>query len=892
MVPTPLQSVLRQVCGLGAENRSDGELLRAFTRGEDSNAFALLLKRHSSMVLAVCRRVLQQLQDAEDAFQATFLLLARNSHAIGNRESAAGWLHETAYRMAQNARRARLRRQRHEGRARTMRPANPVWEATWREVQVVLDDELRRLPAVYREVFVLCSLENRSAAQAAKILCIQEGTVRSRLSRARARLQQALRRRGVSLTAVLAAAGLVGGTATARASMTLISSTLHAASQVAAGKTLTTAVVSATVTELLQRGNSAMILTKVKTTALVVLLLALPSMGAYQYVAAGGLSPLPRLSDPVNQPPSASQTAGRSAGTEVATRVTAQTIQIHGRVLNPEGAPLVGAELCLRASARQTVPFRARSGPDGRFAFRVARTEFDPDNPQPLAYQLLAVAKGYGCAWVTSQPTAEELTLRLVPDLVVAGRILDAEGKAVVGATLTVTGVADGKGDKGWTGPLPGQPAALTTAGDGGFQLSGTGRGRVVKLRLEGTGIASAELDVKGTPFEYQAAVSRPIEGMVCDKGTGKPLADVEVSQKSGLCKTVTDQQGRYQLLGVAKAPSYTLVVKPPDGLHFQRELPLQDTPGLEALPCNVELEQGSILVTGKVKDKATGKPLAGALVAYNPVYPNDTATKMSAGSYPESKTTTAQDGSYTLRVMPGAGVLCVAGPDLDAYMQASLAPQDIKAFFKAPVEQGTLTIDLGGGTRMPLLGQYNALVLLEPDEQTKTLEKDIALDTGGERHGRVVGPDGKPLAGALIGGLGLRVVVRGADFVVRGINLGQRRPLLFLHKEKSLGFYLKALPDDKADPLVIKLQPCGSISGRLLDVDGQPMANFRFGLAAAGGLVGVYTTDKDGRFHLQGLVPGLMHRLENPQAGAMEIASTVVQSGKATDLGDLHLSE
>src|SRR5438128_4179562 len=171
MAHVQLGTVLRYVRGIAAAGstacQSDSALLRAFASNNDQAAFTQLVKRHGPLVLAVCRRALANLPDAEDAFQATFLLLARKADSLRRVESLAGWLHGVAYRTAGHARRAAQRRQQHERRARAMHTASPEWEVMWREVQAVLDEEVQRLPMIYREAFVLCCLENKSAQEAA-----------------------------------------------------------------------------------------------------------------------------------------------------------------------------------------------------------------------------------------------------------------------------------------------------------------------------------------------------------------------------------------------------------------------------------------------------------------------------------------------------------------------------------------------------------------------------------------------------------------------------------------------------------------------------------------------------------------------------------------------------
>src|SRR5262249_14430013 len=149
----------------------DRELLDGFVAGRDEAAFAALVARHGPLVLRVCRRVLRHEQDAEDAFQATFLVLAQHGVAIRKREVLANWLHGVAYRTAMSAKRTAARRRSREARPRE-RPA--AVSPSWDDVQAVLDEEIHRLPDVFRAAFVLCVLQGKSVAEAAAELAVKE----------------------------------------------------------------------------------------------------------------------------------------------------------------------------------------------------------------------------------------------------------------------------------------------------------------------------------------------------------------------------------------------------------------------------------------------------------------------------------------------------------------------------------------------------------------------------------------------------------------------------------------------------------------------------------------------------------------------------------------------
>ncbi len=184
---------------------TDAQLLQRFACRREESAFAALVRRHGALVWGVCRHLLHHHQDAEDAFQATFLVLARRAAAVRRSEAVGSFLHGVAYRIARKARQRDRTRQAHESRAAGRAEDRPPEDLAWRELQAVLDEEVRRLPAAYREAFVLCCLEGMSRGEAARELGCREGTVSSRVARARYLLQDWLARRGVTLPAALCA---------------------------------------------------------------------------------------------------------------------------------------------------------------------------------------------------------------------------------------------------------------------------------------------------------------------------------------------------------------------------------------------------------------------------------------------------------------------------------------------------------------------------------------------------------------------------------------------------------------------------------------------------------------------------------------------------------------
>jgi RNA polymerase sigma factor (sigma-70 family) len=261
---------------------SDAQLLEQFTGGQDQAAFTTLVRRHGAMVLGVCRHVLQHQQDAEDAFQVTFLVLARHAATVRKRASLASWLHGVAYRTALAARRAAARRRAHERRAEVVPRRNAAGGLEWREAQAALEEEVGRLSERYKAAFVLCCLEGRSQAEVARELGLKEGTVSSRLGRARKQLQDRLARRGIVLTALLAATAEADGVVPAA----LAASTARAAAQYAAGEAAAAGLLSPTAATLLQAVAHGAFLTKFKAALAVLVLLGGLAGAAAGFLAA------------------------------------------------------------------------------------------------------------------------------------------------------------------------------------------------------------------------------------------------------------------------------------------------------------------------------------------------------------------------------------------------------------------------------------------------------------------------------------------------------------------------------------------------------------------------------------------------------------------------------
>jgi RNA polymerase sigma factor (sigma-70 family) len=285
---------------------TDGQLLETFIARREDAAFAALVRRHGPMVLAVCRRVLRHEQDAEDAFQATFLVLACKAESVVPRRQVGSYLHAVAYRTALKARSHNARRRDRERAWATLPRPEPA-EEMWQELQALLDHEIGRLSEKYRAAVVLCDLEGKTIREAALLLGCPQGTVAGRLARARALLARGFARRRLTLSAgPLAASAAVPG---ALAAATARGACLFPVHKAAIPGILADAAVALTKEVL-----NSMLATKVKLVALAALALVVIGTGVGAYLQRTAAAPpvVPPADDTPRTRPREPADAGRA----------------------------------------------------------------------------------------------------------------------------------------------------------------------------------------------------------------------------------------------------------------------------------------------------------------------------------------------------------------------------------------------------------------------------------------------------------------------------------------------------------------------------------------------------------------------------------------------------
>jgi RNA polymerase sigma factor (sigma-70 family) len=389
---------------------SEGQLLHRFATG-DQGAFEALVARHGPTVLGVCRRMLHDSPDVEDAFQATFLVLLRKAGALRDAEALSPWLHGVAYRVAARIRSHSARRPAEESKSARPEAVESACDLEGTELRALLDEEIGHLPEKYRRAVVLCYLEGRTHEEAARRLRCSAGSLRGRLDRARQKLKDRLIRRGVAPAAALAALA-AGGEATAAAVAVpapLVAATVATLARAATARAVSAAGSTAAL-ELADGVFRSMVVAKFRLAAWLVV-----------GILASGMLPLGvalELAPPAAQaPPRAAVAADRG-------------LTVTGRVLDDAGRPIAGARVARGSDLRgqESVP-EAATNADGQFVMNDVP-------PGPVVLTVQAHGHEPDLKTMKAGPGAPPVEFRLGPAHAIRGRIVDAHDKPIAGAPI------------------------------------------------------------------------------------------------------------------------------------------------------------------------------------------------------------------------------------------------------------------------------------------------------------------------------------------------------------------------------------------------------------------------------------------------------------------------
>jgi beta-lactamase regulating signal transducer with metallopeptidase domain len=546
----------------------------------------------------------------------------------------------------------------------------------------------------------------------------------------------------------------------------------------------------------------------------------------------------------------------------------------------------------------------------------------------------------------TSKPTGVAIT----------GRVVDLEGRPVAGVSVKVGDMripkrgdlspwleAVNRGEPPWTtythidptakAPEPAQREA-TTDNDGRFRLEGLPADCVVGLALQGNTISYSSIDVAtrkmdafaapgfpntygpgrcmiyGSDFIYTAPPSRPIEGVVKDSQSGKPLAGVEVrsyrfagSNFIGTMpiRTTTDVKGHFHVLGMPKGKGNRLIVVPNDDEpYFLQEMEVPDPPGAGLVSVEAAMHRG-VWIEGKVTEKATGRPVSGAWLHYLPFLDNPFAQaapmfdkhQNTQGVAVQDRYQSKADGTFRLVGLPGhaiVGVMVYGKPYLQGAGSDSIKGMNAAGHFltyRNPVNPGRLW--------------PTVMKEINPSADSQRVELDLEVTQGASARIRIVDPQGEPVVGVKTQGRSARGSyerdeLASADAEVINLVPDEERTVLLRHEGRQIGKVIRLRKGDDADgAVVVKLEPVATLTGRVTDADGNavPGATVRPDLLPSGdfGLnLGTVATDAKGRFVVLNVPIGCEYAFvaENQKQQFTFLEKAAVKPGETTDVGDI----
>jgi RNA polymerase sigma factor (sigma-70 family) len=922
---------LRTLFGVGTlTGLTDAELLdRSLVRDADSSesAFGVLVERHGPMVLGVCRRMLGDGHLAEDAFQATFLILARRGASIRRGSSIGGWLHRVARRTALRARKQADRRRSIENAevdpdAVAVNLPEPV---ECRELKSAIDEELDRLNEGQRQAVVLCCIQGMSHEQAAGVLRWPVGTVKSRLGRGREQLRLRLTRRGLAPSVAWPlGTDLAGAKLTAYVPKALADATAKSAFQFVAGSSASGAIASAVAT--LANGElTTMMLGKWKAIA-TILISGSAVAGVAGIAVAWSSAALPNDAPKTKTAPKVERKESVSSPT---------LLSAHGKVVDIQGKPIAGATVYLREwtslrtqGLRMTEYeplFRGRSLPDvlaqtrtdagGRFRFEdVPAPPFSEHQSQirkswaASPWDVVATADGHALGWTnfTKQKQKAAFTLMLPEEATIRGRVVEPGGKSVAGAKVQVSAILplgeDGGGsttdhsiDLNWSSV----PIRAISGPDGRFVIRGLPRHMQMVLSATEAGhepkflnaattdrpqpdvrdqkVHTGDLSIETKPTDHR------LVGRVVFETDGKPAAKAEVLW-GGMRWRETDAAGRFEFSDVPTG-NFELHILARKSGSAPLDLAFEVPDGPKAIEKTFVLPRG-LVVRGKVVDEANQAGIGGVELHYqNPQPLQKGRLRMPFGL----STKTEADGTFRIAVPPGRGTLRI--PQLPPAYDVPRKLADGGPLSAARLEYGK-SREVDG---------VNGQVL---DDVVFALRRGETLTL------RVVDLDGRPVPGALLrrrDGNHAFTPPDKADregrFEVVGVDPNERSTIDVFHPTKNLGARFvspAASSHDGPTAIDVKLGPLGSAEGKVLDERGEMLPEVKFRLAVNvehPRIHGLFDSSADavqpdGSFRFDRLVPGIEYWLdvESPGFARVENLTITPKAGETSTLPDIRL--
>ncbi len=632
------------------------------------------------------------------------------------------------------------------------RPAEQI--AIDRERAEALHAEIDRLPGPFRLAVVLCCLEGLPLSEAARRLRCPAGTVHSRLDRAKEKLRIGLLRRGFAMSTTAVAALLAPRSASASVPPLLCDSTTRAAIAFAARHAAGGAL-SASAAAMAREVLRSMLIHKLKTATLAALLIAALAAGAASLSV--NASARPREGEPRGEPQSRAARTEPRPPDESPPPATGRMI-VTGRVLGPDGKPAAGvpvefigrrreAAVALRESGSPyAVLGRSTTGADGRFRIEATRTSSDGFTH----LQAIASVPGVGLGWAVPDPDAEqiEVEIRLRPEQLIRGKLMDLSGRPAAGVAVGVSSIEQPGpyGRKDWIGGerpagLLNWPRPVRTDDQGRFTIAGVGREMTAYLGIRDPRFATRSLLVRTNaaagPIEVTRALepATVVEGRALAADTGLPIPHAIVSLGSSLTPFFSgaghhfpaDDQGRFSARATP-GDYYSIRGYPPDGSPYLiSEHRFNWTKGAVKRTMDVTVPRG-VLIRGQVVEAGTGRPLAGASVQF---HANPQRDDIVSGWH--AIVASGDDGSFRIAVPPGRGHLLVYGHTSDYILR----------------EIGWRELQYGrpGGWRT----YAHAILAYEVNAGDASSEIVAALRPGKTIRGRVLDPDGRPVKEATI---------------------------------------------------------------------------------------------------------------------------------------------